>query len=91
MATSLRLKVYSEDNVYVASCKHTEDAVLLASTYKAGATVRWNFPERDTLWRKPPGDKPIDLAAVCDEVNAKAEKKLERDLAKAVKKLTGAR
>lgn len=89
MASSLRLKIYSPNSEYIGSCKYSEDAVLLANSYGAGATVRWSYGSHRTLWAKPEGDKPFDFDKVVAQVNDNAEKELARDLDRALKKLTG--
>ena len=40
MAASPRYKVYSQDGVYMASCKELEAAAALVALYGDGATIR---------------------------------------------------
>ena len=42
------LKVYNSLGVYVASCKHAEDAAAIVAAYGEGATIRANH--KRVLW-----------------------------------------
>lgn len=56
MAGSPEFKVYNTKHAYVASCKHAEDAAMLAGNYGDGATVKLNH--REILWEEGKEDQP---------------------------------
>lgn len=41
MAISPLFKVYNAHRVYIASCRHVEDAAALIALYGRDATIRW--------------------------------------------------
>ena len=51
MAGAPVLKVYNRQGKYVASCKHLEDAAILASNHGKGAKVKKGHSGK-TLWHE---------------------------------------
>jgi len=60
MAASLRIKVYTQSNVYVAACRHPEEAACLAAMLGDGATLRDGHAKRDTFWTEGPATRAGD-------------------------------
>lgn len=67
MAASPRFKVYTPDGEYIAACKYSEDAAMLASLgYGKGATIRDGHTKRSIVWTEGvdgDGSESYDLVA----------------------------
>ena len=77
MAGTPKLKVYSPSNEYVASCKHAEDAILVAGSYGNDAEVRWDHSKNLVVWRVSAdddltgdGESMVDAELVWQRVEA---------------------
>lgn len=57
MAAAPRLKVYSEDNEYLASCHYPEDAAAIIAL-RAGGTIRDGHGKKDVVWEEGTEDQP---------------------------------
>ena len=51
MAGSPKLKIYTAENEYIASCKYAEDAIQLAQLNGNGSTVRYNHSRRNIVYK----------------------------------------
>jgi len=65
MAASPKYKIYNNDNEYIASVKHIEDAAILVSANGNGATIRIGHAKRDIVWlegqEKMPASESYDF------------------------------
>ncbi len=69
MAHTPRLKVFTPQGEYVASCKRPEEAAVLVAFLGAGARIACGFGKRDTLWTEGvDGDAAESYDAVAERI-----------------------
>lgn len=73
MAGSPVFKVYSSEGLYIAACKHAEDAAAIIAMRGEGATIRYQHGK--VLWKEgsevQPAGESYDL--VSDTVNGRLQ------------------
>lgn len=58
MSATPALKIYNSIGVYIAACKHAEDAAAVVAMNGDGATIRDGHSTRDIVWREGSEAKP---------------------------------
>lgn len=68
MTESPRFKVYNADGMYIAACRHIEDAAAVVALHGDGATIRDGHPRTRTVWLEGRDGKAGDSFDVVGEV-----------------------